>query len=1030
MKGILPGLLAWLCATALATAAPPSLGLGHDYDLSGVVEEFLLPDPLTDASITKDHPLYVRLRTPWAVLEPAAGQNDWNEADRVVDPYRAAGYQVILAICGTNLPTSARPDVLKGWLDFLRAAALHFKGRVLAYEIGCEPNRQADWSGPFVSEYAYVLKQSSVTVRSADPRRLVAQGALGIDGLDDGADAALGWQAALYGEEIATYVDALPIVPAAGVDVAKAVARVYDLLLANDPSAQVWAVGLKPEGETDRARAADLLRRFAAAQGEGAALVTFDLEADVEARPEFPGLLLDIHRLFQPGYARRPGGGTLFEAPDGRPHPATDLTAWRFFDGTTYQGLVVFEAGSRPPEPAASIVLDTAAVRGAAIYDLVGGTAAPAEGARADFGSNTTHVPVTLRTRPQVLLFARVPIEGFEAGKEQVEVSDTGLITVEEVIAGHQRFMADQNFRLKTYMAAARVEYHYKISGSNTIDVAYDNRFFRDESGAAEWQQTALYINGVRWKGKFPDIPFIQPDKVLTLPLDINLNRDYDYEYLGRDTADGYDCHLVGFKPRERGHTLYEGKAWIETRTFALVRTAVVQHGLDPPVTSNEENDHYAPVAGPDGTTYWLLARVDGQQVFITAGRNLVVLREIDFSGYQINDPGFAAAKQAAYASESPILRDTEDGLRYLEPSGDGTRTLATRPTRKTLFAIAGIAWQPGFDYPVPLIGVDYFNYNVRGSEAQINAFIAGAVNSITLTDPRLFGPFDGTVEAFLVAVELTDNYYVGGDERQASAVDVRPQDIAAWLGLPIGSFFRVRGGYDYLYQRYNRDDETDTFVVPSDTSVGIIQLQGEFNRDGWTVTATGGRGERSRWEAWGDETPPSADTLATFPGSACDSPGSCLVEFDPDQKSFKTWEVDVAKQFFLSKFQKVRLEGSVLGGSNLDRFSQFSIQSFGTRVRGFSGAGVRFERGAIGRAQYAFNLADVIRFDASLDYARIRDPLLPDENPSFTGFGISGTMLGPWRTLVTFDIGVALASDYDGLAGGTEAEIVFFKFF
>ena len=1018
-----------------AGAAAPAMGLGHDYDLSGAVEEFLLADPLTDPSITKEHPLYVRIRAPRERFEPTEGQYDWSEADRVVDPYRAAGYQVILALYGATLPTSQDAAVLKGWLDFVRAAALHFKGRVLAYEIGSEPNRVASWSGPFVSEYAYVLKQSSVTVRSADPEALVAQGALGIGGTGAGpagnaADAALDWQAALYGQEIATYVDALPILPGEGVNVAKTVARVYDLLLANDPSAQVWAVGLKPEGETDRARAADLLRRFAAAQGEGAALVTFDLEADVEARPEFPGLLLDIHRLFQPGYGRRPGGGTLFEAPDGLPHPATDLSAWRFFDGTTYQGLVVFEAGSRPAEPAASFVLDTAAVRGAAIYDLVGGTAAPAEGARADFASNTTHVPVTLRTRPQVLLFARVPIEGFEVGKEQVEVTDTGLITVEEIVAGHQRFMADQSFRLKTYRAQARVEYHYKISGSNTIDVAYDNQFFRGEDGAAEWEQTALYINGVRWKGKFPDIPFIQPDKVLTLPLDINLNRDYDYEYLGRDTNDDYDCYVVGFKPRERGRTLYEGKAWIETRTFALVRTAVVQHGLEPPVTSNEENDHYAPVAGPDGTTYWLLARVDGQQVYITAGRNLVVLRNLDFSGFQINDTEFAVAKQAAYASEAPILRDTEEGLRYLEPSADGTRTLADGPTGKTLFAIGGIAWQPGFDYPVPLIGVNYFNYNVRGSEAQINAFLAGAINSFTVTDPHLFGPFDGTVEAFLLAIGITDNYYVGGEELTVSAVDVRPQDIAAWLGLPLGSFFRLRGGFDYLYQRYNRNQETNTFVVPSDTSVAAIQLAGEFNRAGWTVTATGGRSSRSRWEAWGDETLPTMETLAAFPGTACDSPGSCLAEFDPGQKSFKTWEVDVSKQFFLSKFQKVRLEGSMLGGSNLDRFSQFSIQSFGTRVRGFSGAGVRFERGAIGRAQYSFNIGDVIRFDASLDYARIRDPLLTGETAAFTGFGVSGTMLGPWQTLVTFDIGVALTSDYENLAGSTEAQIVFFKFF
>jgi hypothetical protein len=98
--------------------------------------------------------------------------------------------------------------------------------------------------------------------------------------------------------------------------------------------------------------------------------------------------------------------------------------------------------------------------------------------------------------------------------------------------------------------------------------------------------------------------------------------------------------------------------------------------------------------------------------------------------------------------------------------------------------------------------------------------------------------------------------------------------------------------------------------------------------------------------------------------------------------------------------------------------------------VRGLSGAGVRFERGGIARAQYAFNLGDVIRFEAGIDYARIQDPLVPDFNPHFTGVGLSGSVLGPWRTFVSFDIGVAVQSDYAGLKGDTEGQVIFFKFF
>src|SRR5262245_52100674 len=50
----------------------PVLGLGHEYDLGGR-EEFLLPDPLVDGSIVPDHPLYVRIRASWAMLEAHPG---------------------------------------------------------------------------------------------------------------------------------------------------------------------------------------------------------------------------------------------------------------------------------------------------------------------------------------------------------------------------------------------------------------------------------------------------------------------------------------------------------------------------------------------------------------------------------------------------------------------------------------------------------------------------------------------------------------------------------------------------------------------------------------------------------------------------------------------------------------------------------------------------------------------------------------------------------------------------------------------
>jgi len=113
--------------------------------------------------------------------------------------------------------------------------------------------------------------------------------------------------------------------------------------------------------------------------------------------------------------------------------------------------------------------------------------------------------------RPQVVQYARVPIKGFEAEKEKLEIKETGLVTAEEVIAGHQRFMATRT-TASPLQRRRPPHYHAKLGGSDTIDISYDNTFFKEQGTGAEWEQKALYFNGVRWKGKdLPELPIPSP---------------------------------------------------------------------------------------------------------------------------------------------------------------------------------------------------------------------------------------------------------------------------------------------------------------------------------------------------------------------------------------------------------------------------------------------------------------------------------------------------------------------------------------
>ena len=1025
-----------LPAFALAAPAgetpprPPTLGLGYEYDLGSGREEFLLPDPIDDPSIAPDHPLYVRIRAPWSLLEPQAGTYDWSEVDRIVDPYRGARFVVTLCFYGPNpavdpsgsMPSPGRASVLKSWLDFWRAAAQHFKGRVRYYEIGDAPNRETAWAADRVADFAYVLKNTSVVIRSADPEARIAQGALDLGAESLQAD--LAWQKSLYDQGVATYVDVLPVRPSPGLPVERAVSRAYDLLLDQDPSAQLWAVHVTAAGGTERERASDLLGRFVTALGEGAAVVSFDLETDVNGQPEFRGVLLDLHKLFLPTYAPVSGAIAFESTGDRAGRRIEGITAYAFFDSEAYQGLVGFFAGDTVQERGARLVIPTAAVRGVAIYDIIGGAAGPpGGGAEPDFKSNTTRVPVPLYSRPLVLQYSRVAIKGFEAEKEQLHIEGKGLVTAEEVITAHQAFMADQKFRLKNYRADALLTYHGKVGGSNTVDVSFDNAFFWDPEIGAEWEQRALYYNGVLWKGKkLPELPIPQPEKVFTLPLDINLNKDYAYEYLGRDRVGEFDCHVLEYKPIDPAKNLSQGRAWIEARTFALVKSSSVQTKLSPPLTSNEETDFYTPQPGPDGTTYWLLTRVEGQQILSVAGQAVVLLRDIDFKNVRINDADFARARQDAYQSDRQMLRDTREGLRYLQRTESGERVVKEQTRKSALLGLAGLYRQPGLDFPVvPLLGAGYFNYDVGGRNMQTTALLGGVINLFSFTNPHLFGKrLDATVQVVTLAVNLTDRLFVEGEEHKESDVDTRGQSVSASLGSSLGNFVRLKATYalDYVNYSYSDNVDMDTFIVPQDTFIQSPGIQGEFNRAGWSVVASGQKSLRSRWELWGDSTLP------------CLSPGSCVSDFDTGQKTFETYEVSVAKQVFLPLFQKLRFEAMWQTGARLDRFSEFQPSFFGNRVRGFSGSGVRYDRGGIVRAQYAFNIANVIRFDASLDRARVRDSLTSDEFHAFTGLGIAGNMMGPWETILQFDVGVALQSDFAPLKGGTEFQIGLLKYF
>jgi hypothetical protein len=267
--------------------------------------------------------------------------------------------------------------------------------------------------------------------------------------------------------------------------------------------------------------------------------------------------------------------------------------------------------------------------------------------------------------------------------------------------------------------------------------------------------------------------------------------------------------------------------------------------------------------------------------------------------------------------------------------------------------------------------------------------------------------------------------------------IETRGQSLSLRMGFPLGQFFKLNVIGDLRDRRYYDNDDAMAelaslsatvgtpleFVLPADHLETAASLEAVFQRRGYAVSGSYTRAARSEFEEWG---------LRETSGSFGMVEGGVFVPSGPEpvEDSFTRFDVSAAKEWFLPRFQELRGSLAYLDGSGLDRFSRYQFTFFGAdRLDGFSGSGVRFGRGVIGRAGYSFNLLEVLRFDLTLSQARTR---LESASPTqaFTGLGLSTNFVGPWKSVIALNYGYAVRSDIPDLEGQQEFLLLLLKLF
>jgi hypothetical protein len=731
-------------------------------------------------------------------------------------------------------------------------------------------------------------------------------------------------------------------------------------------------------------------------------------------------------RLFSPGAAVIPGEFTrvtVLDA-DGAPRPAREMVELEAGqDGGRF--VVLFEGSARGPVdlevrgPRVGIAWLRDLMNG---EETIGGTArweSPPGSESASAGLGSSRIRLQLSGGPAVVRLGRFgPTPPVVAAEE---VRESRELTVEEIIARHRQVQAAQDRKIETIMADVRIDYHFRVANLNqTFDVTTTNRYFQD-GATAVYEEQEIYINGAIWRGRQPpDLPFILPERVTEVPLDLRLDQRYTYRLEGREEVEGRTAYVVAFTPLPTEEKVYRGNVWIDAREFTKLKMDAVELNVALPVISNHITQRFAPVE-IDGSVWWLRTGVRGQMVFTALGRNVVLERELDFSGIEVNAPGFAGAREAAFSSPHEVLQETPDGFQRLRKvKDDRGNWVVTEPRRADIgvsrLLVAGWAINDELEPGVPFVGINYFNYNFRDTGTQFNVAWAGPFLNVFWSDPSLGETRTIlALETRLNPLGRTNRRFVEGDGKigdvKTERVEVAQQRLSATVAYPMAVNHTLQTVAGLDYHRFRREDETDSsFILPNDTMETSLTLNWVYARAGWRLDLGAQGVARSGWEPWGR--PDGSD-------------------YDPDHDRYLRSSMVLNKTLYPRPLDRLGFRLALFDGQDLDRFSKFELGEFGAgRINGY-GSGIRFDRGAFLDLNYGVSLKRQVQLDFTVSHGRFlnEDDFGPDPHWA-TGANVSVGFSGPANIYFRVRVAGGLGTSLEDPSSNVGLRVIMFRTF
>ena len=592
---------------------------------------------------------------------------------------------------------------------------------------------------------------------------------------------------------------------------------------------------------------------------------------------------------------------------------------------------------------------------------------------------------------------------------DKVEVRSGVELSVEEIIARWQQNREAQKRRLENYVVSSFLSLHFETT---TLEPGFDfsmqlKQFFSRE-GPTELAQKEFYINGVKFgkNHEFP-LPQIEPEKVMTPPLELKLNERYEYKLLGTEQVNGAMCFVVGVEPKVRDEALYSGKIWIDATTFREVRQYLSQRVVKSNVLVNVETQNYELVRDDKGNEFNLLRSITAQQLLNAAGRDFVLQRTLQFSDYVINTPNFSAALAAEHSSEDPMFRDTDQGLRSLRKKS-GERVLVDQSAKRIKSVVAGVMYGGTFNFPIPFLGTSTVDFDFHHTGAQLSTFFAGPILISDLS--KQFRP------KFRVALDLALSGLPGQNRIYGNNTELLQGEVWTWeqtagvrASWQATTHLSVTASNYFSYDNFLRTSQAEEqYQLPRNGLNVLPGLEIKYNRNGYVFAAQGSRGERIGWRPFG-----CVSLAQSSPGcgssSANPPPENALLVQRP-QSGFTLYNAELRKDYYIRKFTKGGWDLSYWGGNQLDRFSRY-FPSFiaSPRLHGIPPGTDSFDAIAMANVHYGFNVMDLVKVDGMYAYARARNLDESLRFRKFDGLELNFNTPGPLGTLLQGTVSYAL---------------------